>query len=120
MAWMKRLVKLSISCLVRACDATREACRRPLREQCIVVYYHTIPSQFRSLFARQLDLLLELAQPVSTAFPSVLEPGKRYVCVTFDDGFLSVKENAAPELSRRKIPWTLFVPSGCLGKKPDW
>jgi peptidoglycan/xylan/chitin deacetylase (PgdA/CDA1 family) len=46
-------------------------------------------------------------------------PG-RNVAVTFDDGFHSVVENAAPELVKRGIPFTMFVPSGCLGGRPPW
>lgn len=121
---MKRFVKLCISFLVRAVDAICETfCRfigRPLAPRCIVIYYHTIPSELKPLFIRQLDVITRLAQPIATTPPALLQPGKRYVCVTFDDGFLSVKENAAPELTRRNIPWTIFVPSGQLGKKPEW
>jgi peptidoglycan/xylan/chitin deacetylase (PgdA/CDA1 family) len=40
--------------------------------------------------------------------------------VTFDDGFVSVLENAVPELVERNIPFTIFVPTGHLGKHPGW
>jgi peptidoglycan/xylan/chitin deacetylase (PgdA/CDA1 family) len=124
MARMKRQFKLWISLFVRACDTVHETfCHllgRSVPARCVVVYYHTVPSDLRELFARQMDVLLKWARPISTSLPPPLEPGQRYVCVTFDDGFLSVKENAAPELSRRRIPWTIFVPSGYLGKKPEW
>lgn len=121
---MKRRLKLLISILVRGCDLLRESLARltgrPLPPRCTVVYYHTVPAALRERFARQLDAILSLAQPISTRPSAPLQPGKRYVCVTFDDGFISVKENAASELARRGIPWTIFVPSGCLGRKPDW
>jgi peptidoglycan/xylan/chitin deacetylase (PgdA/CDA1 family) len=86
----------------------------------MVIYYHSVPENQRERFTRQLDTLTSLAQPVSSATRSGFKPGQRYVCVTFDDGFLSVAKVAAPELARRKIPWTIFVPSGCLGITPDW
>jgi len=57
---------------------------------------------------------------LSTHPPTKLEPGKPYAVVTFDDGFVSVKDHAAPELRRRRIPWTIFVPSTCLGQPPGW
>lgn len=121
---MKRRLKLGISLLVRGWDLLWEGwgrlSGRPLPPRCTVIYYHTVPAALRDRFARQLDEILSLAQPISTR-PSVpLQPGKRYVCVTFDDGFISVRDHAAPELARRGIPWTIFVPSGCLGRKPEW
>lgn len=121
---MKRQLKLAISLAVRAWDVFRGAALRLLGRQppptCVVLYYHAVPAQQRALFARQMDVLLRLAQPVATEPPPMLQPGRRYAAVTFDDGFVSVAENAAPELSKRQIPWTLFVPSGCLGRQPDW
>jgi peptidoglycan/xylan/chitin deacetylase (PgdA/CDA1 family) len=40
--------------------------------------------------------------------------------VTFDDGFRNVLENAVPGLVERNMPATVFVPSGNLGRTPDW
>ena len=40
--------------------------------------------------------------------------------MTFDDGFVSVLNNALPELEQRRIPATWFIPSGCLGRRPPW
>jgi len=61
---MKRFVKLCISFLVRAVDAICETfCRfigRPLAPRCIVIYYHTIPSELKPLFIRQLDVITRL------------------------------------------------------------
>jgi peptidoglycan/xylan/chitin deacetylase (PgdA/CDA1 family) len=42
------------------------------------------------------------------------------VAVTFDDGFLSVAENAVPELKKRGIPCTVFIISDFLGSVPSW
>ena len=121
---MKRRIKLAISLAVRAWDILHDtACRlvgRQLPPRCMVLYYHAIPARHRALFARQLDTILKLASPISTNPNGSLTPGARYVSITFDDGFASVLENAAPELKKRKIPWTLFVPSGCLGQQPAW
>lgn len=121
---MNRVLKLAISSVVRLWDifsalSLQLAGRKPAG-RFVVLYYHAVSAEERVRFAGQMDVLLKLARPISTNSPPVLERGKRYVCVTFDDAFLSVKENAAPELARRQIPWTLFVPSGQLGKKPEW
>lgn len=121
---LKRSLKLVISLLLRAWDiAHYAACRligRPLPPRYMVLYYHAVPAHNRDLFARQLDVVMRLARPVPSNPASQLMPGHRYVSITFDDGFVSVLQNAAPELARRKIPWTVFVPSGCLGQRPAW
>ena len=42
-------------------------------------------------------------------------PGKRLVAITFDDGFVSVAESAAPILEAVGWPGTVFVPTSTLG-----
>ena len=121
---MKRLIKLLVSLVVRACDVMRMVLlyltgRKP-PPICVVLYYHSVSARHRQLFARQMDVLLEVARPLSTDPPPALDGGTHYVAITFDDGFVSVLENAAPELRQRRIPWTIFVPSGCLGQSPVW
>lgn len=121
---LKRQIKVAISLLVCLSDASvkwilRLFGSRP-RPTCVVLYYHSVPATFRRQFAAQMDLLVRLARPVATGSPGNLESGVRYAAVTFDDGFVSVLENASPELRQRQIPWTLFVPSGCFGKTPSW
>jgi peptidoglycan/xylan/chitin deacetylase (PgdA/CDA1 family) len=121
---IKRLVKLGFSLGVRALDMVRDsACRclgRPLPPRGVVIYYHAIQRHQRSRFARQMDELLDRAQPFRAEFPGALSPEGLHVAVTFDDGFISVVENALPELKKRNIPFTLFVPTGCLGRRPSW
>jgi peptidoglycan/xylan/chitin deacetylase (PgdA/CDA1 family) len=53
-------------------------------------------------------------------YEGALDAKKNYAVVTFDDGFVSVMENALPELQKRKMPATIFVPSGYLGQQPGW
>jgi peptidoglycan/xylan/chitin deacetylase (PgdA/CDA1 family) len=117
---MKRQLKLAISLLVHAYDVSCRVLGLQRAPRCVVLYYHAVPAQHRGQFAQQLDLLLQVARPLPTEPLASLAPGQHYVVVTFDDGFVSVKENAAPELQRRRIPWTIFVPSGCLGQTPAW
>jgi peptidoglycan/xylan/chitin deacetylase (PgdA/CDA1 family) len=67
-----------------------------------------------------MDLLLRWAQAVPASFSGRLLPGRRYAAVTFDDGFLSVVENALAELEKRGIPSTVFITLELLGKVPAW
>jgi peptidoglycan/xylan/chitin deacetylase (PgdA/CDA1 family) len=121
---MKRLIKLFISLLVRAWDLARTGALRLFghqpRPSCVVIYYHAISAAQRARFAHQMDLLVRLAKPVPAELLALPSSGARYCAVTFDDGFLSVLENALPELARRNIPATFFVPTGCLGGPPAW
>ncbi|MGE0822319.1 MAG: polysaccharide deacetylase family protein [Candidatus Binatia bacterium] len=93
--------------------------RRP-PATCLVLYYHAISAKERTSFARQMDILIRFARPIAADFPSTLEDGVHHVAVTFDDGFQSVVANALPELTQRKIPTTLFIPTGYLGQQPQW
>ena len=121
---MKRLLKLAISLLVRAWDilvalALRLLGRRP-QTTCVVIYYHAITPADRPRFARQMDSLLRLAKPVPCTLAALPGSGAHYCAVTFDDGFVSVLENALPELEARNIPAAFFVPTGSLGGPPAW
>lgn len=121
---LKRQIKIAISLLVCLSDALGALLVRLLGRRrppsCVVLYYHSVPASYRSHFAAQMDVLLRLCRPVPTGRTEALERGARYAAVTFDDGFISVLENASPELRRRGIPWTIFVPSGFLGETPGW
>lgn len=121
---LKRRIKVAVSLLVWISDSAgsllfRLFGRRP-RPSCVVLYYHSVPAAYRLRFAEQMDTLLRLVRPVPAGHSGALESGAKYAAVTFDDGFVSVLENASPELRQRRIPWTIFVPSGWLGETPGW
>ena len=42
------------------------------------------------------------------------------VAITFDDAYVSVAENALPELLAREFHSTVFVPVDSLGSRPTW
>jgi peptidoglycan/xylan/chitin deacetylase (PgdA/CDA1 family) len=64
---------------------------------------------------------LRRAALVSPAFyRGILPSGKPNVAITFDDAYVSVAENALPELSARGFHSTIFVPVGSLGSHPTW
>ena len=86
----------------------------------IILYYHDIPKAQQARFARQMDLLVKYSVPVSCEGRPLVEAGKRYAGITFDDGFISYKEIVLPELERRRLPSTVFIPTHFLGKAPGW
>ena len=67
-----------------------------------------------------MDMLLRLAKAIPADGMTPLSSGERYAAVTFDDGYQSVLQNAVPELEVRKIPATIFVIAGIIGRSPGW
>jgi peptidoglycan/xylan/chitin deacetylase (PgdA/CDA1 family) len=121
---MKRILKLAISLGLYVWDRLSDFGRRlvgatpPAR--CVVLYYHAIQPSERARFAAQMDRVVRGSTPLRGEFTGPLQHGGRYAVVTFDDGFVSVNENALPEMESRGIPATLFVPTGCFGRPPSW
>ncbi len=121
---MKRLFKLGISVAVGLGDglaaiSTRLAGFTPTPRG-VVLYYHGVSTDQRARFARQMEALVGSTQVVPADALDQLAPRTTGCAVTFDDGFESVLVNALPELERRGVPATLFVPTGCLGQRPSW
>jgi peptidoglycan/xylan/chitin deacetylase (PgdA/CDA1 family) len=116
-----RLIRLAISLVVGAGDAVmRFFFGSRLPGTCVVINYHAVPDESRKCFAEQLDLVQRLTQPIPAARESTLARGSRYLAITADDLFVSFVRNGLPELNRRKIPVTLFVPTGFLGRNSSW
>jgi len=93
---------------------------KTLPATCVILYYHVVNQEQRELFCRQLETLLRLAKPIETNHKLPLSSGDYFVAITFDDAFTCILDNAIPELLKRNIPFTIFVPSGFTGKKPGW
>jgi len=83
---------------------------------CVILYYHSIPAEQRTQFANQLEIILRHATPIVVGDAIIFQAGRRYVGVTFDDGFENFAEIALPELSKRTIPSTVFIIADALGK----
>jgi peptidoglycan/xylan/chitin deacetylase (PgdA/CDA1 family) len=60
------------------------------------------------------------AQVLPASYRGSLPWGKPNVAITFDDAYVSVAENALPELLARGFHSTIFVPMGTLGSPPSW
>lgn len=121
---LKRAVELGVSAIVFLSDRMQGLVRslfgRDPVTRCVILYYHGISLGQRQVFARQMDLLLRYARP--TACEALFSPsgGERWAGITFDDGLLSYKEVALPEMLRRALPSTVFVPTQYLGEAPGW
>lgn len=88
---------------------------------CIIIYYHSLPRNKLHKFIRQIDYLKSVTAPVKLEFlEKKNKRGIRYSIVTFDDAFQSVITNGVPELIKRSIPFTIFIPSGQFGQEPKW
>jgi len=67
-------------------------------------------------FERQLDEVARRGYRGVTFSEAVLSPpSRRVVAITFDDAYRSVRELAAPILTRLGFPATVFVPTGFAG-----
>ena len=103
--------------------------RLPLRVA--ILTYHAIDdsgsvlSTTPRLFARQMRVLAESGFRIVplTDLPDLISApstGEPVVALTFDDGFLSVYENALPLLARYGFPATVFVVSDFCGQTNGW
>jgi len=123
MATTTRLIKLGGSLVAFGISTVRKRCcaflGRPVQGVFVVLYYHSVPPGQRRRFVRQMKDLTRWAKPVHCD-GARLAPGVHHVAVTFDDGFRSVFENAIPEMVKRGIPSTIFIPSGHIGASARW
>ena len=92
----------------------------PQHPKLTILYYHSVPPEQRHNFVRQMDILQSKACVLPASFTGELPGDKPCVAITFDDAFVSVLENALPELAARRLPCAIFVPVGLLGKHPSW
>jgi peptidoglycan/xylan/chitin deacetylase (PgdA/CDA1 family) len=120
---LKRQLKIAISCVFYVLgwpvSALANVVGLETRQRLVILYYHDIPTATRARFARQMDKLRQRATVVDADWRG--GPVKGPVCaITFDDAFVSVVDNALPELAKRQLPCTIFVPVGVLGRAPGW
>lgn len=87
---------------------------------CIIIYYHSIPRSGLKTFKTQIRILQKFTTVIALGNNYDLDKARMYSIITFDDAFQSVIKNAVPELLKRKIPFTIFIPAGKMGVKPDW
>jgi len=105
------------------------------RRRALVLLYHnvvpdrTTPSGELTLhlplrdFSAQLDVLARVADVV--ALDELVEgsagsSGRIRVAITFDDAYMGALAVAVPELVRRRMPATIFVPPGLFNRRTWW
>ncbi|MDP6944972.1 MAG: polysaccharide deacetylase family protein [Myxococcota bacterium] len=97
--------------------------RRRWDEGVQILYYHHIFDDERAGFERQLAWLSQRVDWVSYDEALRLmreggEPGKRYLAVTFDDGFENCFTHAMPILEGHDVPATFFLATDFIGANP--
>jgi peptidoglycan/xylan/chitin deacetylase (PgdA/CDA1 family) len=121
---MKRFIKFIISIIFLTFIKPFQYIVRFFRKEkppfCIILFYHSVLDSEVRRYRKQLNLLSFFTEPVSIENIDTLAGGKRYSVMTFDDAYQNVIKNAAPELIKRKIPFTIFIPAGQMGEKPGW
>jgi peptidoglycan/xylan/chitin deacetylase (PgdA/CDA1 family) len=118
---LRKIVKCAISLGVYACTTARDFLLRVFgikpNSYCVILNYHSIPSEERLNFARQMDAVLRHSIPIEIQTEALPAAGARYVGITFDDGFENFVSVALPELRRRNIPSTVFIILDALGNE---
>ena len=123
---LRRDLKIAISLIYYVaktiCQYSLRFVGRPSGQQLTILYYHGVAVAWRSSFARQMKALHRRAIIVPAAYRGKLPVAKNKKCVaiTFDDAFVSVADNALPELNRYSFHSTIFVPVGWVGQTPGW
>lgn len=117
-----RLLKLCVSLLYYLVYEVGLAriCANPHFPAFTVLTYHSIKDGQLKRFEKQMDDLLKIGRPTAAGVDGSMLSGRRNIAVTFDDGFQSFLKNAVPALRERRIPATIFVPTGDIGKKASW
>jgi peptidoglycan/xylan/chitin deacetylase (PgdA/CDA1 family) len=91
----------------------------------LVLGYHAVSPTWPAALSvtpdaleKQLALLVDRGFRGATFTEAVLDPPHpRTLAVTFDDGYLSVLERAAPILQRFGLPGTVFVPTAFMERR---
>jgi peptidoglycan/xylan/chitin deacetylase (PgdA/CDA1 family) len=88
----------------------------------IILYYHSVRAETLPAFARQMEYLARTCQvvPICQIVSVPFTQGKHLVSITFDDAFVSVRDQAIPVLEGLGLRASIFVPVGLLGRRPDW
>lgn len=117
---MVRIVKAIISIFWLAATRTYNILTgRGNGARLTILYYHAIRADSLASFRWQLSAIKAYGDVVPPDY--VGECGSRpKVAITFDDGFQSVFDTATPEMLAQDVPFTVFVPTSCIGGAPTW
>lgn len=87
---------------------------------CVVLYYHSVLDNQKENFIHQLDYLTKKYSFISLRSLNTLPQKRNLISITFDDGLSSILKNALPELIKRGISTTIFIPAANIGSYPKW
>jgi len=88
----------------------------------VIIYYHGVRNIELPGFERQISHLNERYQVLGLTelMRTSHNRKEKLVAITFDDGFMSVVENAWPVLKKYDLKAAMFTPVGNLGQRPQW
>jgi len=117
----KRSIKVAISLIWYAAHRAYEvfAPAHKNRARLIILYYHAVRAEDLPEFRWQIEAIKAYADVVDADYVGNPD-GRPKIAITFDDAFMSMVDNALPELIAREMSYTIFVPTGCLGAHPTW
>jgi peptidoglycan/xylan/chitin deacetylase (PgdA/CDA1 family) len=117
---VKRSIKVGVSIAYYASRSLWElVAHGGVQPRLTILFYHAVRSGDAEGFQWQLEAIESYADVVHADYVGETR-GRPKIAITFDDAFLSMIDNALPELSARGLPCTIFVPTGCLGSHPEW
>jgi len=121
---IKRGVKVAISLVYYAAGAIFRHSLRLLGlsppRRLTILYYHGVSAEHRLSFGHQMLALHKRVRVLPASYRGELPSGPKCVALTFDDAFMSIAENALPELAKYSFHATVFVPVGWIGQTPRW
>jgi GT2 family glycosyltransferase/peptidoglycan/xylan/chitin deacetylase (PgdA/CDA1 family) len=88
----------------------------------VIICYHGINKADVTGFMKQMAYIARKCHVVKPSMikDAQMDGGKVLLAITFDDAFVSVRENALPVLKKYGLSAGVFVTTGCLGKPPNW
>ena len=116
-----RLLKIFISIIyISVRNVKKFLIKASENQTCIVIYYHSVLDNQREKFIHQLDYITNKYSFVSLRSLDTLPQKKHLISITFDDGLSSILRNAVPELEKRNISTTIFIPAAKIDSYPKW
>ena len=94
--------------------------KTPDNQQCVALYYHSVLASQKERFICQLNYLSNKHSFVSLSSLKTIPSKKNLISITFDDGLSSILINSLPELKKREIPITIFIPAANIDSYPKW
>jgi peptidoglycan/xylan/chitin deacetylase (PgdA/CDA1 family) len=127
---VERLLRICAEQLFPAGVAGRRIRSTHTADLLVLAFHNVIPDNApvvgdRSLhlklssFCGLIDRLLESSTAVQLGYDPGAAPQPRFV-VTFDDAYRGAVTLALPELARRSVPSTTFVPTAMVGDRTFW